>query len=193
MKKRFIFLMFCLILSSSLLSVNAQSLEDLKLINLRSNFASVSEVKNDQERKLYQKNADAKMYPASMTKMLTIYTALLYGPSFDTQVVIEEVDIANLREMNASIAGLYVGDVMTFEDLLYGIMLPSGADASNAVARVVSGSIEEFTKLMNETAQSIGMNSSQFTSATGLYDENHYSTANDIALLAQTALKNDQF
>lgn len=193
MKKILTPLLITLLLITSFISVQAVSLSDIDLINLNSNFATVTEVYQDETRVLYQKNADASMYPASLTKILTNYTAILNGPSLDTLVTIQYEDIAGLAEENASVAGFYEGQVVTFRDLLYGSMLPSGADASNAIARVISGSVPAYVELMNQTALELGLNNTNFINTTGLFEENHTTTTNDIALLTQIALKNDLF
>ena len=193
MKKLVNSLLTILLFFSLLISTKAVTLEEIELINLKSNFASVTEVFNDEVKVLYQKNANAKMYPASLTKILTTYTGILYGPDMNTPVTIEYSDVAGLIEADASVAGLQVGQVVTFKDLLYGSMLPSGADASNAIARVISGDLESYVELMNKTAKEIGLTNSHFVNTTGLFDEDHYSSANDINILTRTALKNDTF
>lgn len=193
MKKFITPILSLFILLTTMISINAITLDDIESINIKSNFASVSEVFNDETRILYQKNADAKMYPASLTKILTTYTAILHGPALDTPVTIQYEDIAGLVEMNASTAGFYEGQELTFKDLLYGSMLPSGADASNAIARIISGSVPAYVELMNQTAKEIGLQSTQFVNTSGLFDENHYTTSNDIALLTKTALQNELF
>ncbi len=94
---------------------------------------------------------------------------------------------------NASVAGLKVGDIVTFNDLLYASILPSGADATQALAVSLCGSINAFVTKMNELASNIGMNSSHFVNVTGLDAPNHYSTVNDVLKLLKYALANTTF
>lgn len=142
---------------------------------------------------LGDKNGYEKMYPASMTKMLTCITALDLNPDLNETVEITPEILAGLKEANASVAGFEIGDTPSIQDLLYGSAIPSGADASNALAYHFAGSIDAYVDLMNQKAQEIGMTNSHFVNVTGLHDDNHYSTAYDISLLLQYCLKNDTF
>ena len=93
----------------------------------------------------------------------------------------------------ASVAGFRVGDVLTFEDLLYAAMLPSGADATVALAITTSGSLESFVIEMNVLAKKIDMNNSNFVNVHGLDEDNHYSTAEDLRKLLEYSLENEIF
>lgn len=139
------------------------------------------------------KNADKKMFPASMTKMMSIILAIENLTDLNQTITITNEMLSGLYEANASVAGFASGDQPTVLDLLYGAALPSGADAINAIAYTVSGSIDSFVALMNEKAQQIGMSSTHFTNPTGLHDDDHYSTARDIAALLKYCLSNDTF
>jgi len=136
---------------------------------------------------LFSKNSRIRMYPASTTKIMTALLAVESGWSFDTVVTVppEAADIA----LDSSIAGIYPGDKVTFGDLLYGMMLPSGNDAANAVAVLVGGSTTNFVQMMNNRAAELGCTGTHFANAHGYHDENHYSTALDLALIAREALK----
>ena len=138
---------------------------------------------------LFSKNARVRMYPASTTKIMTILLAVESGWSLDTPVTIppEAADIPS----DSSTVPVYPGEVMTFRDLLYGLMLHSGNDAANAVAVLISGSIPAFVQRMNERAAELGCTGTHFANAHGYHDENHYSTALDLALIAREALKYD--
>lgn len=161
------------------------------LDNVNAGYVLVWDYELDQV--LVDKNASEKIYPASMTKMMTAILAIENEPDLTKKVTITQEMLDGLIEQDASCVGYKVGDEPTIEDLLYGIALPSGADAANAVAVDVSGSITSFVDLMNQKAKEIGMNDTHFVNTTGLHDDNHYSTVNDIAKLLRYCLDNEQF
>lgn len=140
---------------------------------------------------LYGKDIDTPYYPASITKMLTALIVLKHC-SMDELVEFSHDDVYNV-EAGSSSAGVDEGDVLTVEDCLYGLMLASANECANALARHVSGSREAFAELMNETAKELGCTGSHFSNPSGLNDENHYTTAHDMALIAQEAIKNPDF
>ena len=147
----------------------------------------------DTNQILSQKNADEKMYPASMTKLMSAIVAIENFTDLNQTITITQEMLAGLSEAGASVAGFQVNDTPTVQDILYGIALPSGADATNAIAFTLCGGIDGYVEKMNEKAQEIGMNNTHFVNTTGLHDENHYSTVHDIALLLQYCLKNQTF
>lgn len=159
--------------------------------NISSDYAIVLDQQTGQV--LGEKNADERMYPASLTKMMTAILAMENLTDYTDTITITPSMFAGLYEQNASLAGFQVGDKPTVEDIFYGIALPSGADACNAAAVTVSGSVSSFVDLMNQKAQEIGMKNTHFVNTTGLHDENHYSTARDMALLLQYCIKNEEF
>ena len=140
---------------------------------------------------LYQKNATERLYPASTTKILTAI------------IVIEECDLNEIATVSKnavalvpagySNGGLIAGEEMSVKDLLYALMLNSANEAANVLAEHVSGNIEDFTKLMNEKATAIGCTDSHFTNTNGMHDENHYTTAADLARIADYCMKNETF
>lgn len=142
---------------------------------------------------LLDKGSTDRIYPASMTKIMTALVALNSGYDLSTPVTITSAMVEGLAEANASIVGYYIGDTPTMMDLLYGTILPSGADAVNALAYTIAGSIDSYVNMMNQEAQKLGMNDTHFVTPTGLHDDNHYSTCRDIAILLEEALKNDTF
>ena len=135
-----------------------------------------------------EKNADEKAYPASITKILTALVALEKG-NMDDLVTISAYAV-KLSSANAKI-GVKEGEVYKLRDLMYGMLLPSGCDAAKAVAEQVGGSEEGFAELMNAKAQELGMVHSHFTNASGLHDEEMYTTARDLAILGAAAAKSD--
>ena len=144
-------------------------------------------------RVLAQKRADERTAPASLTKMMTILLAIEAEQDLDKQVTLPEDIFPALQTEKASMAGFVPGETVTVRDLLYGAMLPSGAECCEALARLVSGSEENFAALMNQKAAELGMKNTHFTNATGLTDAEHYSSAADMAKLLQAALRNTTF
>ena len=140
----------------------------------------------DSGQVLVNKNGDEKMFPASLTKIMTEILAIENLPDLDAQVTITSQMLSGLAEANASVAGFSAGDQPTVRDLLYGCALPSGADAVNALCYTVAGSVSDFVAMMNAKAAELCMNATHFVNATGLHDENHYSSARDIAILFLT-------
>ncbi|WP_371369372.1 D-alanyl-D-alanine carboxypeptidase DacB [Sporomusa rhizae] len=137
---------------------------------------------------LYEKNADERRYPASTTKAITLITALEYGKLDDIVTA-----SANSASTEGSSLWLSQGEQLKLLDMLYGIMLISGNDATVAVAEHISGSVDNFAKLMTEKAHSIGAVNSNFTNTSGLPSENHYSTAHDLAKITAYGYKNPIF
>lgn len=140
----------------------------------------------DSGRVLYEQNADARMLIASTTKILTALVAIRDGNLSDTVRVSREAAYTEGSSMY-----LKEGEELTLETLLYGLLLCSGNDAAVAVAEHVGGSVEGFVERMNDTALALGMEHSSFANPNGLDDENHYSTARDMAALARAAVQNE--
>lgn len=136
------------------------------------------------------KNYTKKAYPASLTKIMTVIVALENCEDLSDTYKFTKDDIKSLQDENASVAGFAANESVTVEDLLYGAMLPSGADATLGIANYISGSEAEFVKLMNAKVEELGLTGTHFTNASGLHDENHYSTAMDIAMIVKYAVEN---
>ncbi len=145
----------------------------------------------DENKILYEKGADEEIAIASLTKIMTAIVAIENINSLNEQVILVSKDFEGLIEANASVAGFREGQIVTYRDLLYGLLLPSGADAAQALTRTIAGSKETFVNKMNEKAKELGMQHTHFANETGLDAENHYSTLKDVARLFQYALKND--
>ncbi|HEY3425681.1 MAG TPA: D-alanyl-D-alanine carboxypeptidase family protein [Negativicutes bacterium] len=137
---------------------------------------------------LYAKNMDEKRYPASTTKMMTLIVALEHG-NLDDIVTASP----NAASTEGSSLWLSQGEQLKMKDLLYGIMLISGNDATVAVAEHISGSVEKFAKLMTEKAHAIGAVNTNFVNSSGLPDPNHFTTAHDLARIAAYGYKNPLF
>lgn len=139
---------------------------------------------------MYSKNAFERLYPASITKVMTALVAIKYGDLNDMVMV---TDDAVITEAGATLAGIHPGDQLTMEQLLYGLMLPSGNDAGAAIAVHMAGSIDAFAELMNREAQKLGATGTHFVNPHGLTNENHYTTAYDLYLIFNEALKQPEF
>lgn len=139
---------------------------------------------------LYANNVNEKLYPASITKVLTALIALEKGKLDDVITVSKDAEI---KESGAQLCGFKEGDKITLEQALHGLLMYSGNDAGVAIAEYISGSVEEFSDLMNETAKKLGATNSNFVNPHGLSDENHYTTAYDLYLIFNATMKYDKF
>jgi len=138
----------------------------------------------DSKVQLFEKNSQNKLPPASLTKLMT---ALVVLENCNVNSVVTVGKVAK----NGSVMGLLEGEKITVEALLYGLLLPSGNDAAYELAKSCLGSVEYFVYSMNNKAQNLGMKDTHFTNPAGFDDPNHYSSAQDLAILAQESLKNE--
>lgn len=143
-----------------------------------------------QQEVVYSKNVHEKLYPASTTKILTALIALKYT-SLDEEVVLGN-SVTGFQADEAT-CGFQPGDVVTMEDLLYGLLIQSGNDAAAAIAVHISGSADGFAAKMNEEALAIGATNSHFMNPHGLHKEDHYTTAYDLYLIFQEAIQYEDF
>ncbi len=169
----------CAVLTAGLLAGPAGAVE--------TSAASAALIEQSSGRVLYEQNAGQERLIASITKIMTAITALEHGDKTREYTVTAQ-DMAEGSSMY-----LKPGDVLRLEELLYGLMLASGNDAALAVAHCVSGSVEAFVDLMNETARHLGLTHTHFVNPNGLDAEGHYSSAGDMAALAAYALQNQDF
>ena len=154
---------------------------------LGTSAASAILIEQDSGRVLYEQNADEKRLIASITKIMTAVVALEEG-DIQAEYTVTAEDMAEGSSMY-----LKPGDVLSLEELLYGLMLVSGNDAALAVAHCVAGEVDAFVAMMNETAQRLGMEQSFFCNPNGLDAEGHGASARDMAVLTAYALKNETF
>lgn len=170
----------------------------LIFINLIPNFCSTSLplqsqgavlIDSTSGQVLYDKNMNSKLYPASTTKIMTAILAIENKKLADTVVINENTPF----EIEGTHIALEGGEILTIEQLLYAALLNSANDAALSLAKAVSGSEEKFVELMNQKASELGMLNTHFNNPHGLTDEEHYSSAYDLAILAQYALKNETF
>jgi len=138
---------------------------------------------------LYEKNPHERLYPASTTKIMTAILAIELSDLDD--IVIVDQEVVDLTD--GSHIALEPGERLTMEQMLNALLIPSANDAALAIAKHISGSIEGFSKLMNEKAKSLGALNTNFVNPNGLPDENHYTSAYDLALIARYAMENEIF
>lgn len=150
-------------------------------------------IRLEDNKVLLEKDRTDRIYPASITKIMTTIVAIEQLTDLEEQIILDESMFQPLKEANASMAGFEPNEQVKAVDLLYGTMLPSGADASIGLAEEIAGSEEEFAKMMNTKAKEIGMNDTNFVNTTGLHDDNHYSTIDDLATLMIYAMENKTF
>jgi len=140
---------------------------------------------------LYAKNVHERLYPASITKVMTALVALKYGNPEDMMTV--SAVSAGITESGAQLCGLKAGDNLTMDQALHALLLNSANDAGLAIAEHVGGSVEHFAEMMNEEAKALGATNCHFVNPHGLQDENHYVTAYDLYLIFNEALKYEKF
>ncbi|MEE0692081.1 MAG: D-alanyl-D-alanine carboxypeptidase [Lachnospiraceae bacterium] len=139
------------------------------------------------------KNAQTRIYPASMVKIMTVLTAIREIRNLGETVEMSYDYYDMLYARDASRAGFEPGEKAVIRDLLYGALLPSGAECCMELALQAAGSESAFVELMNQNASKLGLTQTQFTNCTGLHDEGQYSTPAEIAAILQDALKNKTF
>ena len=138
-----------------------------------------------------QKNGNKKIYPASMTKVMTLLVAAENATSLDDTFTYTAELIDPLFLEGATMAGFKHDETVTVRDMIYGTVLPSGADAATGLAIKTAGSVEAFVALMNEKAKELGLENTHFVNTSGLHDPNHYSTCYDMAVIMKAAMEND--
>ena len=142
---------------------------------------------------LYEKSADEKAYPASTTKIMTALVTLENLEKYDSPIT-QTVEVpAEAAGVEGSSLYLAAGEKISMEDLLYGLMLVSGNDAATALACIIGGTQENFVSMMNDKAAELHCSSTHFTNPSGLFDEDHYTTARDMAVIAREAMKDPTF
>lgn len=139
---------------------------------------------------LFEHDADEVLFPASTTKMMTLLIAL--ENTDPEQQIVVPASAADVPA-DSSLVPVHPGEKMTMRDLLYGLMLRSGNDAANAVGELVSGSVDAFVEQMNVRAQELGMTKTHYENPHGYHDENHFTTARDLACLARFCMTNPAF
>lgn len=157
------------------------------LSDINSAYAILIDV--DSNTVLASRNGEARIYPASMTKLMTLIVAMEHMADLNDTYTFTYQIINPQVAAGASVAGFSAGETVPLIDLLYGTALPSGADATAAIADYVAGSESVFAELMNEKAETMGLTNTHFVNASGLHDPDHYSTPHEIALILEYALE----
>ncbi len=140
---------------------------------------------------VYEYEKHKQLFPASLTKIMTCMLAIEYGDP-DAVLTVSETALENLSEFGST-AGLMQGEELTLDNILYCIMVSSANEGCNVIAEYISDDIDSFVDLMNQKAAQLGMNDTHFANAHGLHNDNHYTTAYDLSLLARWAWQNEQF
>lgn len=177
-----------------------ETVPPIKEVNLPSNVSqgnlyssNAILIRLEDDTVLMEKNSDEKIYPASLTKMMTAIVAIENLPDLNEKIELTWSMFEGLYLANASMAGFKAGEKVRAIDLLYGVMLPSGAESCIALAEYIAGSEQDFVKLMNQKAKELGMKNTHFENTTGLHHDKHYTTVKDLAVLLSYALENDTF
>ncbi len=178
-----IFLLFLLLI------IGIQSVSFASEVNLNSEAAILVEISTG--RIIYEKNSTKKLYPASTTKILTAIL-VIENCNLDDLVTVRESALNNIPTGYVT-CNLRVGEELSVKDLLYALMIPSANDAAYVLAEYVAGSVDNFSVMMNDKAREIGCKTTHFVNPNGIHDDSHYSTAYDLYLLANYAMKNETF
>ena len=180
----------CLLNCNIHLIANESTQENFKLINedytTSAQHAIVYDVLDG--RIVYDKGANDQIYPASMTKIMSVIVALDKIDDLDQTILMDTKAFEGLEEANASVAGFKIGQVLTYRDLLAGTLLPSGAEASNQLAISLYGSEGAMVIAMNDKVKELHLSHTHFVNTSGLHDDNHYTTPYEMAKIVEVAL-----
>lgn len=141
---------------------------------------------------LFEKNAGKKVFPASTTKIMTAILVLENAEDLSAVVTAQKDAIEPITREHSNM-GILIGEELTVEQLLYGMLVYSANDAANVLGIHIAGGIDEFASMMNQKATELGCQNTHFTNPHGFHDDNHYTTAYDLALISQYAMKNEKF
>lgn len=167
-----------------LTTLNVKALE----LNINSKNAIMYNLNSNEI--IYEKQSEERVQIASLTKLMTALIVLEKEPDLDKQIIVTSEDLRGLSEENLVTAGLTQGSTLTYRDLLYALLLPSGADAAKALSRNIEGN---FVELMNEKAKKLKLQNTHFDNEIGLDSEENYSTVKDLSIIFKELLKNKEF
>ncbi|CAM5199880.1 D-alanyl-D-alanine carboxypeptidase OS=Ureibacillus acetophenoni OX=614649 GN=SAMN05877842_10934 PE=3 SV=1 [Ureibacillus acetophenoni] len=185
--RKIILLLITIMVINSFITVNTSAESESSTPDLVSEAAIVLELNSGQV--LYEKNAQKKMYPASLTKIATAIYAIKRGNLNDVVTV-----SSNARNVDGTRVYLEEGEQVTLSKLIHGLLINSGNDAGVAIAEHLSGSVEQFAKDLNVfLKKAVNLKNTNFVNPHGLFDENHVTTAEDLAKITQYAMKNETF
>ena len=182
-------LKFKIILLFLLMIIGIQTISFADEVSLNSEAAILVEVSTG--RIIYEKNSTKKLYPASTTKILTAIL-VIENCKLDDIVTVKESALNNIPNGYVT-CNLQIGEQLSIKDLLYALMIPSANDAAYVLAEHVAGSVDNFSTMMNDKARELGCKTTHFVNPNGIHDDSHYSTAYDLYLLADYAMKNETF
>ena len=185
-KSAMIAILSIIILLIQAMTINAQAVE----INLEIETPAAILIESKTGRVLYEKNANQKMFPASTTKLMTALLVIENVANIEDKTTISYQAIHDVPA-GYSTDLLKVGEEMSIKDLLYALLVKSSNEAANVLAEHVGGSIESFVSMMNTRAIELGCTNTNFQNPIGVHNENHYSTAYDLSLIAREAMKNE--
>ena len=174
---------------ASELCVVTGDIMDSETVDISKAKAAVLFDLNDKEV-LYAQNPHDRLYPASITKVMTALVALKNG---SPDQMLTATNAVKITESGAQLCGLKAGDTMTLNQALHVMLMYSANDAANLIAENIGGSVEHFVEMMNEEAKSLGATNTNFANAHGLTDENHYTTCYDLYLIFNEAIKYETF
>ena len=183
-------LIICAVMLISLMTVYASAFTFSPSDDLKIYSDAVYLVNMDTGEAVFQKNADKQLVPASLTKIMT--AAILLEQFKDDITAISTTYVSGtsacfdeLYMTGCSTADIQIGEKVSYKDLLYALMLRSACEAANIIAYNVAGSLEGFVKMMNDKAAELGCTNTHFTNPHGLFWENHYTTAHDMAIITE--------
>ena len=159
--------------------------------NINSN--NVILINLNEDKILYEKNSESKTYIASLTKIMTAVVALENIDDLNTKVFLTTEDFKDIYRYDLQTSGLRVNNYYTYEELLYALLISSGAEAASCIARNIGGSVSNFVKMMNDKAKELNLNNTKFANPIGYDDINNYSTVKEISILFKYALNNETF
>lgn len=186
--KKYLIVLICLLMCGCNYNTNEVDIENINTFN----YDQVSELDFDIHSQEYlivrvsdltvlkSKNADKKMYPASLTKIMTLDAILHYADSLDDKSSVTYEQVLDLIDQDASLANIICDHDYSLRDLLYALILPSGADAAVALENYFTNKGMNLIDLMNDELKQLGCNDTNFVNTTGLHDDNHYTTLNDL-------------
>ncbi len=168
----------------------AEGYKEISIKDLTTKYGIL--VNADSNTILAGKNYDKKIYPASLTKVMTLIVAVENIDDLSAKYKFTSDIIDPLIEENASRAGFEAGESVTYKDLLYSAILVSGADGTSGIANAIAGSEDKFVDMMNAKAEELGLTGTHFENASGLHSKDHYSTCRDIAVIMEYAMQNEE-
>ncbi len=166
--------------------------EDAKTaaIPAENDAASAIIVDTETHKIVASRNHNERLHPASLTKIMTLLVAAENTSDYNDTFTMTYAITDPLYIAEASVAGFLNDETVTVKDMLYGLILPSGADAAMGLAMKIAGSEKDFVALMNEKAEELGLKDTHFMNVSGLYDPKHYTTAYDMAIILEATIKN---